>query len=111
LPATLFVGIKTKSRRAAMSARKTRKDLRTTASEIIKQARALENVSQHKLALLMGSSQPLVSAWECGKVTPAIDDVVAIEKALGVEQGSLLFAIAYPKNDNNNEPEPSTIQV
>ncbi len=94
-----------------MSARKTRKDLRTTAAEIIKQARALENVSQARLALLMNASQPLVSAWECGKVTPAIDDVVAIEKALGCEQGSLLFAIAYPNDDRNHEPEPLTIQV
>jgi len=89
-----------------MSARKNRKELRNLASEVIKQARAIENVSQHKLALLMGASQPLVSAWECGKVTPGIDDIVAIETALDVEQGSLLFAIAYPNNNKNHEAEP-----
>lgn len=90
-----------------MSARKNRKDLRTTAAEVIKQARSLQNISQNKLATLMNASQPLVSAWECGKVTPGIDDIVAIETALDVEQGSLLFAIAYPTNDRNNEPVPN----
>ena len=87
-----------------MSARKNRKDLRMTAAEVIKQARAIQNVSQNKLAVLMGASQPLISAWECGKVTPGIDDIVAIETALDVERGSLLFAIAYPNNDPNSEP-------
>ena len=90
-----------------MSARKNRKELRTTSAQVIKQARLLQNMSQHKLAMLMNSSQPLVSAWECGKVTPGIDDVCAIEVALGVEQGSLLFAIAFPENDRNNEPVPN----
>ena len=54
----------------------------------------------------MGASQPLVSAWECGKVTPGIDDIVAIETALHVEQGSLLFACAYGKTSPNHEPLP-----
>jgi transcriptional regulator with XRE-family HTH domain len=94
-----------------MSPRKNRKELRTVTAQLIKQARTIENISQHKLALLMGSSQPLVSAWECGKVTPGIDDIVNIEIALNVEQGSLLFAIAYPNTDNNNEPDSLTIQV
>ncbi len=89
-----------------MSARKNRKDLRMTAAEVIKHARAIENVSQNKLAVLMGASQPLISAWECGKVTPGIDDIVAIENALDVERGSLLMAIAYPNTDPNNEPLP-----
>lgn len=89
-----------------MSARKNRKDLRVMAAEVIKKARTLDNISQNKLAVLMGASQPLVSAWECGKVTPGIDDIVAIETALNVEQGSLLFAIAYPNNDPNQEPTP-----
>jgi transcriptional regulator with XRE-family HTH domain len=89
-----------------MSARKNRTELRTRAADVIKSARAMENVSQIKLAQLMGASQPLVSAWECGKVTPGIDDIVAIETALHVEQGSLLFACAYEKLSPNYEPLP-----
>ena len=89
-----------------MSARRDRNDLREIAATVIKQARQLENVSQMRLADLMKVSQPLVSSWECGKVTPSIDDIVGIETALHLEQGSLLFAIAYPKQDRNNEPTP-----
>ena len=86
-----------------MSARNNRQPLREKAALLIKQARAYENVSQMKLAELMGVSQPLVSSWECGKVTPAIDDIVAIEKALCLEQSSLLFAVAYPYQNPNSE--------
>jgi len=47
------------------------------------------------MADLLGISQPLVSSWECGKVTPGIDDLARIEQVLGVERGSLFVAIAY----------------
>lgn len=86
-----------------MSARKDRNDLRLTAAQVIKDARRLEGVSQTRLAELLGISQPLVSSWECGKVTPGIDDVANIERVLHAPQGSLLFAIAYPKNNPNSE--------
>jgi transcriptional regulator with XRE-family HTH domain len=86
-----------------MSARRVRTDLRDSAASAIKKARALTNVSQIKLAELLAVSQPLVSSWECGKVTPGIDDIVRIETALNYPQGELLFAIAYPKNDPNVE--------
>lgn len=82
-----------------MSARKIRTDLRLIAANEIKKARALTNVSQTKLALLLGVSQPLVSSWECGKVTPGIDDIAAIETALNFTQGKLLFVIAYPESE------------
>ena len=86
-----------------MSARKERNDLRLSAAKVIKNARTLAGVSQIRLAQLLVISQPLVSAWECGKVTPGIDDVARIEQVLDTEQGSLLFAIAYPHNKRNNE--------
>ncbi len=78
-----------------MSARNNRPELRSKAAMLIKEARGFENVSQMRLAEMMNVSQPLVSSWECGKVTPAIDDIVAIEKALCLRQSSLLLAIAY----------------
>lgn len=86
-----------------MSARRVRTDLRDSAASAIKKARALTNVSQIKLAELLGVSQPLVSSWECGKVTPGIDDIARIESALNYPQGELLFAIAYPNNNPNTE--------
>lgn len=86
-----------------MSARKERNDVRSAAAKVIKDARQLEGVSQIRLAQLLGISQPLVSAWECGKVTPGIDDVANIERILDTEQGLLLFAIAYPRNNPNSE--------
>ena len=88
-----------------MSARKERGEVRTAAAKVIKDARMLEGVSQIRLAELLGISQPLVSAWECGKVTPGIDDVARIERVLDTERGSLLFAIAYPRNNPNSETQ------
>lgn len=83
-----------------MVARRVRRDLRSKAAVQIKKARALTNVSQIKLAELLGVSQPLVSSWECGKVTPGIDDIARIEIALNFPQGELLFAIAYTASDD-----------
>jgi transcriptional regulator with XRE-family HTH domain len=81
-----------------MSARRNRSGLRGVAAKTIKEARCRENVSQMRLAKLLDISQPLVSSWECGKVTPGIDDVARIEGVLGVARGALLLSIAYPTN-------------
>jgi transcriptional regulator with XRE-family HTH domain len=83
-----------------MSARRNRTGLRGIAATTIKEARCRENVSQMRLAQLLGISQPLVSSWECGKVTPGIDDVARIETVLGVNRGGLLLPIAYPVAGN-----------
>jgi ribosome-binding protein aMBF1 (putative translation factor) len=82
---------------AKMSARKDRQELRKRAAVLIKDARRKDNISQMRLAELCGVSQPLVSSWECGKVTPNIDDLVAVEEALQIEEGTLILSIAYPK--------------
>jgi ribosome-binding protein aMBF1 (putative translation factor) len=87
-----------------MSARKDRQELRTRAAVLIKEARRKDNISQMRLAELCGVSQPLVSSWECGKVTPNIDDLVAVEEALHIEEGTLVLSIAYPKHHNIEKP-------
>ena len=79
-----------------MSIRKDRTEIRQRASHLIREARKKENFSQSQLAVALSVSQPLVSSWECGKVTPGIDDLVAIESALAMPEGSLILAIAYP---------------
>ena len=78
-----------------MGTRKDRQDLRNQSSEAIKGARTKRNVSQTRLAELLGVSQPLVSSWECGKVTAGLDDLVAIEDVLGIVKGELVLAIIY----------------
>ena len=84
-----------------MSARKNRTSLREVAAIKIKEARQLTNVSQMRLAELMEVSQPLVSSWECGRVTPSIDDIVGIEIALHLNAGTLLSAIAYNLSEDS----------
>jgi transcriptional regulator with XRE-family HTH domain len=81
-----------------MSARKNREQLRQVAALQIRDARSITGVSQMKLAQLMQVSQPLVSSWECGRVTPSIDDIIGIETALQLDAGSLLSGIAAALN-------------
>lgn len=81
-----------------MSARRKRDEIRSNAATAIRDARRLGNVSQVRMASLLGISQPLVSSWECGKVTPGLDDVARIEQVLGVARGSLFVSIAYGKS-------------
>lgn len=78
-----------------MSARRNRAQLRGNAAKVIRDARTYGNVSQVRMAELLGISQPLVSSWECGKVTPGLDDLARIEQVLGVDKGSLFVAICY----------------
>lgn len=79
-----------------MTARKNRTELRDRAATLIKDARQSKGITQKQLADLVGASQPLVSSWEGSKVTPGIDDLVAIESILELHPGALLMSIAYP---------------
>ena len=63
------------------------------------------NVSQTRLADLLGVSQPLVSSWECGKVTAGLDDLCAIEKVLGVVKGELVLAIIHDTKETEQIPQ------
>jgi len=85
-----------------MGTRKDRQELRNQSAEVIKRARNKTNVSQTRLAELLGVSQPLVSSWECGKVTAGLDDICAIEKVLGVVKGELVLAIIHDKKETEH---------
>lgn len=76
-----------------MNARHKREHVRHNAARVIKDARTLGNVSQVRLAQLLGISQPLVSSWERGRVTPGLDDVARIEDLLGMQRGELYVQI------------------
>lgn len=79
-----------------MATRRSHMTLRNSAATIIREHRSEAGVSQVELAKRLTVSQPLVSAWECGKVIPCIDDIVAIERALKVAKGRILMKVAYP---------------
>lgn len=81
---------------------------RDAAASVILKYRSLEGLSQTELARQLGISQPLVSSWECGRVTPSIVDIRNIEQALRTEQGEMLFQIAYPRQFAN--PNTETVQ-
>ena len=78
-----------------MSIRKNNQKTRTAGASVLRKERTAKSVSQTELAKRLGVSQPLVSSWESGRITMGIEDVVAIENALGVERGSMLHDIAF----------------
>jgi transcriptional regulator with XRE-family HTH domain len=77
-----------------MTIRKNRKVVKDNAAGVIKGHRVKTRVSQQALASQIGVSQPLVSAWECGKIAPSVEDLINIEEALGIDRGTLYFEIA-----------------
>ena len=88
-----------------MGTRKDRQELRNQSAEVIKRARMKTNVSQTRLAELLGVSQPLVSSWECGKVTAGLDDLCAIENVLGIAKGELVLAVIHDAKETQPIPQ------
>jgi transcriptional regulator with XRE-family HTH domain len=68
---------------------------------VIMKYRELAGLSQMELARRLGISQPLISSWECGRLTPSIYDITRLESVLGTELGEILLQIAYPKRPAN----------
>jgi len=60
-------------------------------------ARMTAGISQRELSRRINVTQPLISSWEKAKALPSLPHIMLIESALNVEQGKLLFAIAYGK--------------
>jgi transcriptional regulator with XRE-family HTH domain len=79
---------------------------RQVGAEVLKRERKNKSVSQTELARRLGVSQPLVSSWESGRITLGIEDVVAIEEALQMDEGTILMPLAYPARNRNQEPTP-----
>lgn len=77
--------------------------IRAWAGGVIVKYRELSGFSQMELARRLGVSQPLVSSWECGRLTPSIWDITRLESVLSTEQGEMLLQIAYPKAPRNDD--------
>lgn len=75
--------------------------IRGWAGGVIMKYRELAGLSQMELARRLGISQPLISSWECGRLTPSIYDVTKLEMVLGTNNGEILLQIAYPKKPQN----------
>lgn len=78
-----------------MGIRNNREQIKRHASASIKRHREAKATSQQSLAVKVGVSQPLISAWERGKVAPSVEDLVAIEEALELQRGELILEVAY----------------
>jgi len=81
----------------------------TTYSEIIRDEVRAEcgrrGISQRRLALAMGLSQPSISERWRGKIPWTLDEVERLEPVLGLDRGALLFRCA--RRDSN--PQPSDL--
>ena len=61
-----------------------------TTGEVIQTCRARRNLSQERLAELVGVSRQAVSKWEVGDALPDTDKLVPLARALGITVGELL---------------------
>ena len=61
-----------------------------TTGEVIQTCRARRNLSQERLAELVGVSRQAVSKWEVGDALPDTDKLVHLARALGITVGELL---------------------
>lgn len=73
--------------------------LRAALGQALRDARTRAGLrNQDLLAELLGTTQQTVSRYENGDLT-TLDDVVAIEDALGLGRGALLVAAGYVPED------------
>jgi transcriptional regulator with XRE-family HTH domain len=81
----------------------------TTYSEIISDEVRAEcgrrGISQRRLAIAMGLSQPSISERWRDKIPWTLDEVERLEPVLGLDRGALLFRCA--RRDSN--PQPSDL--
>ena len=63
---------------------------RATLGRAIRERRESQGLSQHKLALMVGSSKSHIWRIETGRVGVGLDDLARIADALGTEVRSLI---------------------
>jgi transcriptional regulator with XRE-family HTH domain len=68
------------------------------ASEMLRWLRGQEEISQAELAEFMGVTKSAVSAWECDKYAPSVDQLLSAFDAYGYELQIV------PKDDAGNDP-------
>ncbi len=63
--------------------------------DALRRARTANGVAQDALAPQVGVTQGAVSGWEQGRSEPSLDQIGALEKALGLRRGQLLIEAGY----------------
>lgn len=56
----------------------------------LRDARIDRGLTQSKVAEVLGKSQVLVSAWECGRANPSLDDLTALVQLYEVDNAAAL---------------------
>lgn len=67
---------------------------RVVLGRLIRIGREAKGLSQTDLGEAVTAKQSTVSSWESGKVTPSLEQLVRIARALDVDQGVLLEGAA-----------------
>ena len=57
--------------------------------DVIKEIMALKNLSQPKMAKILGVDQTTVGQWLRGKIKPGYDSILAIYEKFGIEPNEL----------------------
>lgn len=77
-----------------------KQDLRFDVSHLITEARFYKNLSQEKLAELVGTQQPSIARIENGKTLPSLSFLEKIAKALGTHLVAPKFGFMEDRKDN-----------
>lgn len=67
--------------------------------QLIRERRELEDLSQSKLAGLLGVSQPTVSGWERGDCIPTLRAVLGLARVLGIRMHDLAALLDEPNGE------------
>ena len=89
-------------------------NLRFDVSQLITLARYHKNLSQEKLAKLVGTKQPSIARMESGKTLPSLSFLEKIAKALGTHlvapkfgfmEESIITSVTFEMNNIDSEKE------
>lgn len=80
-------------------------------SKNLKFLRENKNISKNKLSEMVGVNQTTIGRWETNEITPSIDNVEEVAKALNVELPDLLIKDLSFDNANFEELDSNTILI
>lgn len=76
----------------------------------IAEARAARGYTQEQLAQAIGTTQQTIQRWESGQVTPRVDSVEDISRALGITM-SFIMGIDEGKKEQLSADEAEMLEI
>lgn len=73
-------------------------------ARMFREARKMKNLKAIEAAALLGVSQPTLSAWEGGRKSPTIDNLLAMAELYGVTTDYLLGRNEVPQSMDGSSP-------